>query len=238
GTPVAPCIDVLEDKQTVRRLLGYLPQEFGVYPRTSAVKLLGHLAALKGVGSNSKERLEIVNGLLERVNLAEHRNKPVSNYSGGMRQRFGIAQALLGDPQLLIVDEPTAGLDPGERNRFYNLLAEVGENIIVILSTHIVQDVKELCTSMAIIDKGRLLASGSPSDAESELEGKVWSKSMTKQELSQRTWDYPILSTKLIGGLPSVRIYSETQPEGQWRSVDPDLEDVFFSKLTGVLSDV
>jgi ABC-2 type transport system ATP-binding protein len=238
GTPVAPCIDVLEDKQTVRRLLGYLPQEFGVYPRTSAVKLLGHLAALKGVGSNSKERLEIVNGLLERVNLAEHRNKPVSNYSGGMRQRFGIAQALLGDPQLLIVDEPTAGLDPGERNRFYNLLAEVGENIIVILSTHIVQDVKELCTSMAIIDKGKLLASGSPSDAESQLEGKVWSKSMSKQELSQRTWDYPILSTKLIGGLPSVRIYSETQPEGQWRSVDPDLEDVFFSKLSGELSNV
>lgn len=238
GTPIAPRIDVLEDKQTVRRLLGYLPQEFGVYPRTSAVKLLGHLAALKGVGRTGKERLEIVNGLLERVNLAEHRNKPVSNYSGGMRQRFGIAQALLGDPQLLIVDEPTAGLDPGERNRFYNLLAEVGENIIVILSTHIVQDVKELCTSMAIIDKGKLLASGSPSDAESQLEGKVWSKSMSKQELSQRTWDYPILSTKLIGGLPSVRIYSETQPDGQWRSVDPDLEDVFFSKLTGVLSDV
>ena len=184
GTPISPRIDVLEEKTTIRKLLGYLPQEFGVYPRTSAVKLLSHLAALKGVGSNSKERLEVVNSLLERVNLAEHRNKSVSNYSGGMRQRFGIAQALLGDPQLLIVDEPTAGLDPGERNRFYNLLAEVGENIIVILSTHIVQDVKELCTNMAIIDKGRLLASGSPADAESQLEGKVWSKSMSKRELS------------------------------------------------------
>ena len=236
GTPISPRIDVLEEKTTIRKLLGYLPQEFGVYPRTSAVKLLSHLAALKGVGSNSKERLEVVNSLLERVNLAEHRNKSVSNYSGGMRQRFGIAQALLGDPQLLIVDEPTAGLDPGERNRFYNLLAEVGENIIVILSTHIVQDVKELCTNMAIIDKGRLLASGSPADAESQLEGKVWSKSMSKQELSNRTWDYPILSTKLVGGLPSVRIYSVGHPAGDWRPVEPDLEDVFFSKLSGVLA--
>lgn len=235
GTPIAPSIDVLRDKSTVRRLLGYLPQEFGVYPRTSAVKLLSHLAALKGVGKTAKERLEVVEALLERVNLTEHRNKPVSNYSGGMRQRFGIAQALLGDPQLLIVDEPTAGLDPGERNRFYNLLAEVGENIIVILSTHIVQDVKELCTNMAIIDKGRLLASGSPADAEAELEGKVWARSMSKQELSNRTWGYPILSTKLVGGLPSVRVFSQEQPTQEWKSVDPDLEDVFFSKLSGVM---
>ncbi|MFN5393290.1 MAG: ABC transporter ATP-binding protein [Planctomycetota bacterium] len=236
GTSIAPQIDVLEDKNVVRRLLGYLPQEFGVYPRTSAVKLLNHLAALKGVGANAKDRLEVVHALLERVNLSEHRTKAVSNYSGGMRQRFGIAQALLGDPQLLIVDEPTAGLDPGERNRFYNLLAEVGENIIVILSTHIVQDVKELCTNMAIIDKGRLLASGSPAQAEAQLDGKVWTKSMTKQELMHKTWEYPILSTKLVGGLPSVRIYSESEPIGGWKPVDPDLEDVFFSKLSGVLA--
>lgn len=236
GTSIAPQIDVLEDKNIVRRLLGYLPQEFGVYPRTSAVKLLNHLAALKGVGANAKDRLEVVHALLERVNLSEHRTKAVSNYSGGMRQRFGIAQALLGDPQLLIVDEPTAGLDPGERNRFYNLLAEVGENIIVILSTHIVQDVKELCTNMAIIDKGRLLASGSPSQAEAQLDGKVWTKSMTKQELMHKTWEYPILSTKLVGGLPSVRIYSESEPIGGWKPVAPDLEDVFFSNLSGVLA--
>lgn len=233
GTPQAARIDMLKEKNTVRKLLGYLPQEFGVYPRTSAVKLLSHLAALKGVGAHSKERLEVVDALLERVNLSEHRHKAVSNYSGGMRQRFGIAQALLGDPQLLIVDEPTAGLDPGERNRFYNLLAEVGENIIVILSTHIVQDVKELCTNMAIIDKGRLLANGAPADAESQLAGKVWSMSMSKPELQHRSWSYPILSTKLVGGLPSVRIYSDQRPEGDWRPVEPDLEDVFFAKLSG-----
>ena len=233
-SPVAPKIDVLKDTNTVRKILGYLPQEFGVYPRTSAVKLLTHLAALKGVGATGRERLEVVQALLERVNLAEHRNKAVSNYSGGMRQRFGIAQALLGNPQLLIVDEPTAGLDPGERNRFYNLLAEVGENIIVILSTHIVQDVKELCTNMAIIDKGRLLASGSPATAESQLAGKVWSRSMSKQELSYRTWTYPILSTKLVGGQPCVRIFSASQPSEDWKPVEPDLEDVFFSKLSGI----
>lgn len=232
GSPVSPRIDVLREKDTVRRLLGYLPQEFGVYPRTSAVRLLTHLAALKGVGTTSKERAEVVEGLLERVNLTNVRHKAVSTYSGGMRQRFGIAQALLGDPQLLIVDEPTAGLDPGERNRFYNLLAEVGENIIVILSTHIVQDVKELCSSMAIIDRGKLLASGSPADAEGALAGKVWSRTMSKSELQQRDWSYPILSTKLVAGLPMVRVYSEDEPVGNWRSVEPDLEDVFFAKLS------
>jgi ABC-type multidrug transport system ATPase subunit len=232
GTPVSPRIDVLREKDTVRRLLGYLPQEFGVYPRTSAVRLLTHLAALKGVGANGRDRRLVVDQLLERVNLTDVRHKAVSTYSGGMRQRFGIAQALLGDPQLLIVDEPTAGLDPGERNRFYNLLAEVGENIIVILSTHIVQDVKELCTHMAIIDRGKLLASGSPADAEAALAGKIWSRTMSKQELQQRDWSYPILSTKLVAGLPLVRVYSEVEPVGSWRLVEPDLEDVFFAKLS------
>jgi ABC-2 type transport system ATP-binding protein len=226
-------IDVLEDKTSVRKILGYLPQEFGVYPRTSAVALLTHLATLKGVGSSSRDRRDVVESLLDRVNLSNVRHKSVSTYSGGMRQRFGIAQALLGDPQLLIVDEPTAGLDPGERNRFYNLLAEVGESIIVILSTHIVQDVKELCTHMAIIHHGRVLFSGAPSDAEYELDGKVWARSMTKQELTNRPWQYRILSTKLVAGSPLVRIYSEFDPGNGFRSADPDLEDVFFSHLAG-----
>ncbi len=225
-------IDVLRDRVGVRKILGYLPQEFGVYPRVSAVRLLTHLAALKGVGTNGRDRKLVVESLLERVNLSDVRNKAVSTYSGGMRQRFGIAQALLGDPRLLIVDEPTAGLDPGERNRFYNLLAEVGENIIVILSTHIVQDVKELCKNMAIIHRGKLLFHGAPSDGEQELEGRVWAKSMTKQELVERPWRYPILSTKLVAGTPYVRVYSESDPGYDFQSSEPDLEDVFFSFLS------
>ncbi|MFM8253262.1 MAG: ABC transporter ATP-binding protein [Planctomycetota bacterium] len=225
-------IDVLNDRMQVRTLLGYLPQEFGVYPRVSAVRLLTHLAALKGVGSNGRDRKLVVESLLERVNLSDVRNKAVSTYSGGMRQRFGIAQALLGDPRLLIVDEPTAGLDPGERNRFYNLLAEVGENIIVILSTHIVQDVKELCKNMAIIHQGKLLFHGAPSDGEQELVGRVWARSMTKQELVERPWQYPILSTKLVAGVPYVRVYSESDPGHGFKLSDPDLEDVFFSFLS------
>jgi ABC-type branched-subunit amino acid transport system ATPase component len=225
-------IDVLNEKNSIRQFLGYLPQEFGVYPRTSAVTLLMHLATLKGVGNGHRDRREVVETLLERVNLTDVRNKAVSTFSGGMRQRFGIAQALLGDPQMLIVDEPTAGLDPGERNRFYNLLAEVGENIIVILSTHIVQDVKELCTQMAIINKGRLLYSGSPADAENLLAGKVWFQSMSKQQLAHREWKQPILSTKLVAGSPSVRIYSETDPGNGFQIAIPDLEDAFFSHLS------
>lgn len=225
-------IDVLNDKTSVRKILGYLPQEFGVYPRTSAVALLTHLATLKGVGTDPRDRRDVVEFLLERVNLSDVRKKPVSTYSGGMRQRFGIAQALLGDPQLLIVDEPTAGLDPGERNRFYNLLAEVGESIIVILSTHIVQDVKELCTHMAIIHHGRVLFSGAPSDGESALNGRVWARSMSKQELAARPWEHRILSTKLVAGSPLVRIYSESDPGHGFRPAEPDLEDVFFSHLS------
>ena len=225
-------IDVLRDRVGVRKILGYLPQEFGVYPRVSAVRLLTHLAALKGVGTNGRDRKLVVESLLERVNLSDVRDKAVSTYSGGMRQRFGIAQALLGDPRLLIVDEPTAGLDPGERNRFYNLLADVGENIIVILSTHIVQDVKELCKNMAIIHRGKLLFDGAPSDGEQELAGRVWARSMTKQELVERPWQYPILSTKLVAGTPYVRVYSESDPGHGFKLSEPDLEDVFFSFLS------
>ena len=175
-------LDVLNNKHQVRKLLGYLPQEFGVYPKTSARDMLDHIAVLKGITSRG-ERKEIVDAMLHRVNLYQHRRKKISGFSGGMKQRFGIAQALLGDPQLLIVDEPTAGLDPSERNRFYNLLAEIGENVIVILSTHIVQDVKELCTQMAIIHEGQLRYAGAPDDAEAELDEKVWQKSIAKAEL-------------------------------------------------------
>ncbi|MBL8892643.1 MAG: ABC transporter ATP-binding protein [Planctomycetaceae bacterium] len=224
-------IDVLKQHDAVRQVLGYLPQEFGVYPRTSAVALLTHLAALKGVGDGVRDRKAVVEQLLERVNLTQVRHKAVSTYSGGMRQRFGIAQALLGDPKLLIVDEPTAGLDPGERNRFYNLLSEVGESIIVILSTHIVEDCKELCTNMAIIHLGQLLYHGVPEQAENSMNGKVWEKAMSKVELSALDPKLKILSSKLIAGRPVVRIFSEWDPGQGFHSVAPNLEDVFFVHL-------
>jgi len=226
-------IDVLKEPDRLRRVLGYLPQEFGVYPRTSATELLNHFAVLKGIGSSSL-RKEVVEGLLHRVNLYEHRKKAVSSYSGGMRQRFGIAQALLGDPKLLIVDEPTAGLDPGERNRFYNLLAELGESIVVILSTHIVQDVKELCTQMAILDRGQLLYSGSPEEGESRLAGKIWSRSMSKGELERIQQTHRVVSSKLVAGRPLVHVYSDQDPGEGFAQVEPDLEDLFFSTLQGV----
>lgn len=230
GTAKLGDLDVLKNKNEVRKLLGYLPQEFGVYPRTSAVTLLRHLATLKGVGSNSKDRNEIVDALLARVNLFDVRSKAVATYSGGMRQRFGIAQALLGDPRLLIVDEPTAGLDPGERNRFYNLLCEVGESVIVILSTHIVEDVKQLCSQMAIIHRGKLQFAGSPSEAEKTLAGRVWTKTMAKSELSFLK-DMKILSTKLIEGRPVVRVLEDHAPSPQFDAAEPNLEDVFFSHI-------
>lgn len=232
GTVKLGDLDVLNDKASVRKVLGYLPQEFGVYPRTSATELLSHLASLKGIPSS--QRKEVVAAMLQRVNLYQHRNKAVASYSGGMRQRFGIAQALLGDPKLLIVDEPTAGLDPGERNRFYNLLAEVGESVVVILSTHIVQDVKELCTQMAIIDQGKLLFHGTPSDGEKSLSGKVWQKSVSKAELGEVQKQYRVISTKLVAGRPLVHILSDENPGNGFSPVDADLEDVFFSTLQKV----
>src|SRR5450432_4692524 len=175
-------LDVLKNKTEVRQLLGYLPQEFGVYPKISAERMLDHIARLKGV-ANAAERKELVGSLLENVNLSKDRKKHLGTYSGGMKQRFGIAQALIGNPKLIIVDEPTAGLDPAERNRFLNLLSELGENTIVILSTHIVDDVKELCTDMAIINKGEVLYKGNPIDAIAEVEGKLWKKRIIKSEL-------------------------------------------------------
>ena len=230
GTAKFGDLDVLSQKDEVRQLLGYLPQEFGVYPRVSAIELLDHLAVLKGLTSKAQRR-EVVEAMLVRVNLFEHRKKSVASFSGGMRQRFGIAQALLGNPQLLIVDEPTAGLDPGERNRFYNLLSEVGENIIVILSTHIVQDVKELCTQMAIIDRGRVLLNCSPAEAEQELSGKVWAKSLSKQELVDTQSRFKVISTKLIAGRPLVHILHDHHPGEGFEPAAPDLEDVFFARL-------
>ncbi|RZJ67037.1 MAG: ABC transporter ATP-binding protein [Flavobacterium sp.] len=223
-------IDVLNDKEAVRRNLGYLPQEFGVYPRTSAVELLDHLALLKGFDKKS-ERKEIVEQLLVKVNLWEQRKNAVSSYSGGMRQRFGIAQSLIGNPKLVIVDEPTAGLDPGERNRFYNILSEIGENVIVILSTHIVQDVRELCTQMAIMDKGRVLYSGNTDDALVQIKGKVWEKKVDKHALPQYQSDYKVISNKLVGGSPLIHVYSDDAPGNGFFKAEENLEDVFFAKL-------
>lgn len=230
GSVMLGDIDVLHNRDAVRKVLGYLPQEFGVYPRTSAVELLDHLAMLKGFESKS-ERKQIVDDLLVKVNLWDHRKKAVSSYSGGMRQRFGIAQCLIGDPKLVIVDEPTAGLDPGERNRFYNILSEIGENIIVILSTHIVQDVRELCTQMAVMNHGRVLFSGNTDDALLEVRGKVWEKKVTKTELQQYQNDYKVISNKLVGGQPLIHVFSETPLNSGFSKAEENLEDVFFAKL-------
>lgn len=227
-------INVLENKTEVRKLLGYLPQEFGVYPRMSAYDMLDYVAVLKGI-VNPKERKELVNALLERVNLLQHKNKHISGFSGGMKQRFGIAQALVGSPKLIIVDEPTAGLDPGERNRFYNLLSEIGENVIVILSTHIVQDVKELCSKMAVVDKGKVLFSGAPDDSLSQIKGRIWSKSITKNEMEDYQKQFKIISTKLVSGKPVIHVFAEAQPDNSFEIADDNLEDVFFSKIAGLI---
>ena len=192
--------------------------------------MLDHIAVLKGV-TDKNERKALVSGLLERVNLAQHKNKSISGFSGGMKQRFGIAQSLIGNPKLIIVDEPTAGLDPGERNRFYNLLSEIGENVIVILSTHIVQDVRELCPMMAIIDKGKLLYSGKPDDALLAMQGKIWEKSISKEEMEQYQQQHEVISSKLVSGKPLIHIYSETRPEGGFEPAEADLEDVFFKTI-------
>jgi ABC-2 type transport system ATP-binding protein len=226
-------IDVLRQKEEVRKLLGYLPQDFGVYPRITAQDMLDHLALLKGF-VNARERRELVESLLQRVNLYSHRKKALASFSGGMRQRFGIGQALIGSPQLLIVDEPTAGLDPGERNRFYNLLSEIGENVIVILSTHIVQDVMELCTNMAIIHQGNVLFAGVPDKAVNSLAGKIWQKFITKAGTKDAEQKYRVISSKLIAGRPLIHIYSEENPGNGFEPVAADLEDVFFASISGL----
>lgn len=233
GTVQLGEINVLTQKDDVRRRLGYLPQDFGVYPKTSAQEMLDHLGLLKGI-THSGQRKSMVEALLHRVNLWDVRKKALTSFSGGMRQRFGIAQALLGNPQLLIVDEPTAGLDPGERNRFYNLLAEVGENVIVILSTHIVQDVMELCTNMAIVHKGQVLFAGRPELAVEALQGCIWRKSIPKADVAQFQQQYQVISNKLIAGRPLIHIFSRTSPGDGFSPVAADLEDVFFSRLAGL----
>ncbi|MDX2151950.1 MAG: ABC transporter ATP-binding protein [Bryobacteraceae bacterium] len=226
-------IDVLKQKDETRRLLGYLPQDFGVYPRVSAYAMLDHIALLKGF-TRAPERKEVVEAMLQRVNLWEVRKKALSGFSGGMRQRFGIAQALLGSPRLLIVDEPTAGLDPGERNRFYNLLSEIGENVIVILSTHIVEDVLDLCSSMAIIHKGRVLYNGTPEQGIRDLDGRIWSRFASKAELPALSASHRVISHKLIAGRPLVHVHSESDPGDGFSPARPDLEDVFFSHISGL----
>lgn len=226
-------LNILEQKEEVRKILGYLPQEFGVYNRISAYSMLDHIALLKGV-TQKQERKDLVEALLNRVNLFGHRKKAISSFSGGMKQRFGIAQSLIGNPQLIIVDEPTAGLDPGERNRFYNLLSEIGENVIVILSTHIVQDVRELCSNMAIINQGELLFVGAPDQALSSIAGKVWEKSINKAEMEDYKDQYQIISTKLVSGKPLIHVYQEPPPGNGFQAAETTLEDVFFSKIFGL----
>ncbi|HZU32126.1 MAG TPA: ABC transporter ATP-binding protein [Candidatus Angelobacter sp.] len=223
-------VDVLRQKDEVRRRLGYLPQEFGVYPRISAQDMLSHLALLKGI-THAGERKQAVAAMLQRCNLYDVRKKALTSFSGGMRQRFGIAQALIGNPQLLIVDEPTAGLDPGERNRFYNLLAEVGEQVIVILSTHIVEDVMDLCTDMAIIHQGKVLYQGAPQSAITELNGRIWQRSIEKAELAHYEETYRVVSNKLVGGRPFLHVFGEQAPGEGFLPSPPDLEDVFFTKI-------
>ena len=223
-------IDVLRQKDEVRKVLGYLPQEFGVYPKISAEVLLDHLAVLKGI-SNKGERKDLVEALLKKTNLYQHRKKNLGGYSGGMKQRFGIAQALLADPKLIIVDEPTAGLDPAERNRFHNLLAELGENTVVILSTHIVDDVRELCTDMAIIHQGEVLLKGNPAEAIDAIKNKVWRKRIAKNELEEYRQNFRIISEKMFAGQPEIRVLSDQQPDASFEGVESHLEDVYFSQI-------
>ncbi|GAB2861569.1 ABC transporter ATP-binding protein [Pseudoduganella ginsengisoli] len=223
-------VDVLQNPQALRRQLGYLPQDFGVYPKVSALELLNHFAVLKGITQRG-ERKEMVEGLLHQTNLWDARHRAVHSYSGGMRQRFGIAQALLGAPRLVIVDEPTAGLDPDERNRFLNLLARIGEQVVVILSTHIVEDVTDLCPRMAIIAAGRVLVAGEPQAAIDTLRDSVWRRSVSEATLADYQQRYTVLSSRLVGGKPQIKVYSTTQPGDGFARVEPDLEDVYFLKL-------
>ena len=232
GTAQLNGLNLVEQKDETRKILGYLPQEFGVYPKMPAQDLLEHLAVMKGI-TNRKERKEAVEALLQQTNLWDSRKKPLGSYSGGMKQRFGIAQALLANPKLIIVDEPTAGLDPAERNRFLNLLSGIGQNVVVILSTHIVEDVRELCSRMAIISEGQLLLEGVPNQTIEKLRGKIWKKVVaTDGERDAIEKAFRVISTHLLGGLHEVRVYSEGAPGDGFALAETDLEDVYFYNLT------
>jgi len=226
GTVLFDGDDIAKNPRTLRSRLGYLPQTFGVYPKIPAIDLLDHLAVLKGV--DRKERKAQIDSLLALTNLWDVRKRAVSTYSGGMRQRFGIAQALLGNPQLIIVDEPTAGLDPEERNRFHNLLSEIGENVVVILSTHIVDDVSDLCPRMAILAGGRVVTEGKPAELIARLDGRVWRKTVAKKDVAHYS---NVISTHLYGGETRIHVLSDTQPDPEFESIEPTLEDVYFSVL-------
>ena len=231
GTILLNGLDVVANKDAVRRQLGYLPQEFGVYPRISAVDMLHHLAVMKGI-HKSGERKEIVDALLKQTNLWDARKKALSTYSGGMKQRFGIAQALLANPKLIIVDEPTAGLDPAERNRFLNLLSSLARDVVVILSTHIVEDVRELCPRMAIISNGQVVLEGAPEETLERLNGGIWSTLVhSEEEFAAVSAQYKVVSTKLLGGAHEIRVHSDTAPGDGFKAVDPALEDVYFLTL-------
>jgi ABC-type multidrug transport system ATPase subunit len=232
GTATLGDIDILTEKDRLRETLGYLPQEFGLYPKVRAQDLLDHFAILKGI-TIKKERKQVVDALLEQTNLTEARNRKLGGFSGGMRQRFGIAVALLGDPKLIIVDEPTAGLDPEERVRFLNLLSKLGENSVVILSTHIVEDVSELCSRMAIISRGQILLHGDPGAAIDDLRGKVWQKSIAKDQIDEYSDRLTVISTRLQAGRRVIHVLADGQPDESFESVAPDLEDVYFSAMLG-----
>ena len=231
GSVMLDDLDILKEKAEVRKILGYLPQEFGVYPKVSSYNMLNHIASLKGI-ANKGERKELVESLLNKTNLWDVRHKNLGTYSGGMKQRFGIAQALIGDPKLIIVDEPTAGLDPAERNRFHNLLCEIGENTIVILSTHIVDDISNLCNNMAIICLGEVVVKGNPNDLTEGVKGRIWTKAIEKAELVNYQSDLQVISTYLKAGKTVIHVLSDNQPDASFEAVAANLEDVYFAEIT------
>lgn len=230
-------IDILKNTDRVREILGYLPQEFGVYPKVTSYKMLDHIASLKGVSSKG-ERKDLVEALLNKTNLWHVRNKNLGTYSGGMKQRFGIAQALIGSPKLIIVDEPTAGLDPAERVRFHNLLSEIGENTIIILSTHIVEDVANLCKDMAIICLGEVVAQGNPTELTQRVQGKIWKKMIDKQDLDAYQAEHQVISTHLKAGRTMIHVHSEGLPDSSFEASPANLEDVYFTEITSRLEGI